>query len=124
MNLSILYRFHRHVTVFLVGVLISESFQNDYRLQSDNRKELYGHCSIANITTLNVGQCLQRCLQNCLCKSFQLCGEKSEIIECQLCSSNKYLHPAAMRHNENCSTFNFEQREEVGSMDFCKGYFN
>jgi hypothetical protein len=43
-----------------------------------------------------------------LCKSFQLCHQTT----CQLCSSNKYEHPDAMRYKEDCSNFNFES--EVG----------
>ena len=103
------YRFQLQ-TIFLL-LAITESFQNDYQIQSDKNKVLDGHCIISNATTTRIGQCLQLCLANCLCKSFQLCHQT----ECHLCSSNKYLHPAAMKYNENCSTFNFER--EVSKED-------
>ncbi|XP_028391151.1 sushi, von Willebrand factor type A, EGF and pentraxin domain-containing protein 1-like [Dendronephthya gigantea] len=93
----------------LFATLVTEScLRSNYRITSDKNKALQGHCDIFNTTTANIGKCLQLCLGNCSCKSFQLCHLYDGKTECQLCSSDKHSHPAAMTDNENCSTYNFE----------------
>ena len=98
-------------------ILVTEgSLRSDYLIKSDKNKALHGHCDIFNTTTTNIGKCLQLCLGNCLCKSFQLCHLNDEKTECHLCSSDKYLHPAAMKDNENCSTYNIDIQRKVNEL--------
>ena len=54
-------------------------------------------------------QCLQHCLANCSCLSFQILGK-----QCQLCNSSKYLNPEAVHKHEEGSSFNFgSQTQEI-----------
>ena len=68
-----------------------------------------GH-SFFNISGMTMANCLEHCLANCLCLSFQICGNTSE---CQLCFSNKYLNPHAMRQFEGCTSYNFRNKDKV-----------
>ena len=57
-----------------------------------------------------IDYCLEQCLQDCLCMSFQIC----HMTECQLCSSNKYKDPSALQSKKGCTNFVFEnKRSEV-----------
>ena len=50
--------------------------------------------------------CLGRCLQDCLCMSFQIC----HVRECQLCSSNKYENFSAFQSKKGCTNFVIEKK--------------
>lgn len=81
-------------------------------VNSDLNKVLYGH-SFLNITGITAINCLERCLANCLCLSFQVCHGNDASVSCQLCSSNKYIKPHAMRECKGCTSFNFGNLYEV-----------
>ena len=81
-------------------------------IQSDLNKALYGH-SFRNITGITKKNCLERCLADCSCLSFQLCHGIGVPVSCQLCSSNKYLKRQAMRECKACTSFNFGNLYEV-----------
>ena len=77
--------------------------QQMFNVKFRQDKALYGH-SLVNITNTNMEECMGKCLENCLCQSFQLCNE----IECQLCSSKHELIPSALRERQGCMYYDFE----------------
>ena len=76
-------------------------------VQGEVNRTMYGH-SFLNISGMTMANCLEHCLANCLCLSFQICGHTSE---CQLCTANKYSNPHAMRQFEGCTSYNFRNQE-------------
>ena len=96
---------------------LTANYQLAMPLDVDLNKMLYGH-SLVNISGLTMENCLERCLQNCLCLSFQMCADANE---CQLCSSNKYLNSHAMQKRNGCTSYNFRDRggEKVLNLKVC-----
>ena len=80
-------------------------------VHSHLNQALYGH-SFLNISGETMKNCLERCLANCLCLSFQVCVNATSL-SCQLCSSNKYLKPQAMSERKGCTNFHFGNLDEV-----------
>ena len=82
------------------------------KIHSYHNQALYGF-SYRNITTSSMQECLQHCLSDCLCQTFQICGNT-----CQLCSnltgSNAgQLNSTAIRENIGCNRFEFEHRNNL-----------
>ena len=78
------------------------------KLRSYQNEILYGFIH-GNITDTTVSKCLEDCLMNCMCLSFQICDNT-----CQLCSSTKELSSAsAIRHVEGCTQFEFEKHPGI-----------
>ena len=113
--LSFLFPFYRLSSLILFCALIEFRYfsvrtSNGLIVESDLNRALYGH-SFLNISRITMQDCLERCLANCLCLSFQLCG--NTLVSCQLCSSNKYLKPTEIRESKSCTSFNFENPNKV-----------
>ena len=82
------------------------------KIHSYHNQALYGF-SYRNITASSMQECLQHCLSDCLCQTFQICGNT-----CQLCSnltgSNAgQLNSTAIRENIGCNRFEFEHRNNL-----------
>ena len=82
------------------------------KIHSYYNQALHGF-SYSNITTSSMQECLQHCLSDCLCQTFQICGNT-----CQLCSnltgSNAgQLNSTAIRENIGCNRFEFEHRNNL-----------
>ena len=114
LKLVIFFKF-RTASLLLFAILLKTSDghrdSSGLTVQSHLNQALYGH-SFLNISGITQKTCLERCLANCLCLSFQVCGN-TEAGSCQLCSSNKYLKPQAMRESKGCTSFNFGNLYEV-----------
>ena len=81
-------------------------------IHSYHNQALYGF-SYRNITTSSMQECLQHCLSDCLCQTFQICGNT-----CQLCSNltGSYAgrsNSAAVREAIGCNRFEFEHRNNL-----------
>ena len=68
---------------------------------SHRSKMLHGH-TFRKISNTKMTECLQYCLSDCLCLSFQICHN-----ECQLCSSSKDLTPMDWKEKQDCMAFEF-----------------
>lgn len=104
----------RTASLLLFAVLLKTSDHRDSNgliVQSHLNQALYGH-SFLNISGITQKECLERCLANCFCLSFQVYGD-TNAGSCQLCSSNKHLKPQAMREFKGCTSFNFGNLYEV-----------
>ena len=89
--------------------------QTEFSIHVEHDKVLADHCALQNTTTVGeaMQDCLARCLANCLCMSFQICNMK----ECQLCSSDKYSVPSALRTKQGCNNYVFKkQTSQVTTM--------
>ena len=98
-------------SLFVIVLFKFQSLTDGYDaklvVQGEVNKAMYGH-SFINISGMTMANCLEHCLANCLCLSFQICGHTSE---CQLCTANKYSNPHAMRQFEGCTSYNFRNQE-------------
>ena len=107
--LSIRLIFFVIITFFQTRQFSTASYQLAMSLDVDLNKVLYGH-SFINISGITAKEnCLEHCLANCLCLSFQICDDEAE---CQLCSSNKYLNSQTMRQSQGCTSYNFRDDGE------------
>ena len=87
------------------------------------RKKAFNISSAYHIETSyvkNDANCLERCLQNCRCQSFQIC----ERTKCQLCSSHKDNN-LTLHDDEDCVYATYEMRNPIGNVEvgFFKGLF-
>ena len=56
--------------------------------------------------TGNIADCLEHCLEDCRCQSFQICGET----KCQLCSRHKEDNSSLLHDNDTCIYAMYEMR--------------
>ena len=59
-----------------------------------------------NINNGNMADCLERCLENCRCQSFQICQNT----KCQLCSSHKEENSSLLHGKDRCIYATYEMR--------------
>ena len=100
MLVAIMFFQHCSCITFIPGVQL--------KLQSYQNEILYGFTN-SNNTDSSVAKCLENCIMNCACLSFQICGDT-----CQLCSSTKALSsPTSVQYREGCTRFEFENITEL-----------
>ena len=80
-------------------------WSTEFMLTSHENKALHGF-SFVNMTGTTMNNCLERCLADCLCMSFQMCDNK----ECQLCASNRHLNATAMHERKGCVNYDFDSK--------------
>ena len=103
--MNIVFRITLLVLVKLIFPEIPQAqAQSNYALTKQDNKVLSGN-SLANFTQTTMKNCLPRCLENCLCMSFDICDEN----KCQLRTSNAQLKPSSLEALEDCSHYEFKQ---------------
>ena len=65
-----------------------------------------------------MADCLERCLANCRCQSFQICQNT----KCQLCSSHKEENSSLLHDEDDCIYATYEMRQVPETSKV--GYFN
>ena len=82
--------------------------QSQFTINSDRDKAIDERYVFKTLVMAGktIGYCLGQCLQDCLCKSFQIC----HMTECQLCSSNKYENSTALQSKKGCTNLVFERQ--------------
>ena len=60
-----------------------------------------------SIQSGNIAKCLEHCLQDCRCQSFQICQNT----KCQLCSSHKEENSSLLHDNDSCVYATYELRQ-------------
>ena len=100
--------------------------QPQITLKAENNKAFDESCLFAqfNIKSGNIADCLEHCLENCRCQSFQICHET----KCQLCSSHKEENSSLLHDKDGCVYATYEIRHstknfQVTSCDFGIFYF-
>ena len=61
-------------------------FQTNFNIDVEENRAIDGY-SLVNISGIPISQCLEHCVQNCLCMSFDMCNND----KCYLRSSNRKL---------------------------------
>ena len=54
----------------------------------------------------NIADCLERCVQNCRCQSFQICQDT----KCELCSSHKAENASLLQNRHGCVYAMYEMK--------------
>lgn len=85
--------------------------QSQFVIKAEKNKAFDDACLIGTfiIEDGHIADCLEHCLENCLCQSFQIC----ENLRCQLCSSNKQENNSLLYSNHSCVyvTYEIQQME-------------
>ena len=95
----------------MVTTIISGGFvqsQNKYTINSDRDKAVDEKYVFKTLVMAGntIDYCLGQCLQDCRCRSFQIC----HMAECQLCSANKYKNFSAFQSKKGCTNFSFGKK--------------
>ena len=71
-----------------------------FTIQAEKNRAFDKSCLIETIDNKNgnIANCLERCLENCRCQSFQICQNT----KCQLCSSHKDENRSLLHEKEGC----------------------
>ncbi|CAB3983898.1 Hypothetical predicted protein [Paramuricea clavata] len=74
--------------------------QPQLTIKAEKNKAFYESCHIGtfNIESGNIADCLEHCLENCRCQSFQICQNT----KCQLCSSHKQENSSLLHEKKDC----------------------
>jgi hypothetical protein len=82
--------------------------QSQFIIKAVKNKRFDDSCLINEKTfnTGNIADCLEHCLEDCRCQSFQICGET----KCQLCSSHKEENSSLLHDNDTCVYATYEMR--------------
>ena len=98
----------------IVAMLATQSYPNafvfngqpQFTIKADKNKAFNESFLIGNftITNGNIADCLERCLEDCRCQSFQVC----ENTKCQLCSSHKEENSSLLYDNNRCVYATYE----------------
>lgn len=72
-----------------------------------HNKVLVGY-SYHNITSLGPKKCLEFCLADCRCLSFQICAASQD---CQLSSSTKLLNRSSFQDSKDCDYIEFHYQD-------------
>ena len=85
--------------------------QPQITLKAEKNKAFNGSCLFAtfNIESGNIADCLEHCLKNCRCQSFQICHET----KCQLCSSHKEENSSLLHDKDGCVYATYEIRHST-----------
>ncbi len=85
--------------------------QPQITLKAENNKAFNGSCLFATfkIKSGNIADCLEHCLKNCRCQSFQICHET----KCQLCSSHKEENSSLLHDKDGCVYATYEIRHST-----------
>ena len=77
-------------------------------LKAENNKAFNRSCLFATfkITSGSIADCLEHCLEDCRCQSFQICQNT----KCQLCSSHKEENSSLLHEKDGCIYATYEIR--------------
>jgi hypothetical protein len=107
----ILFRFLIFATVLLN--LAVHTNGGNVKVRSYADKILVGY-NYRNISIETPVECLQHCLADCICMSFQICNSP----DCQLSSAHQYLDTnTALQDSEGCHYQDFEYNVSITEVD-------
>ena len=85
--------------------------QPQFSIQADKNKAFDESCLIEKfaIKDGNIADCLEHCLEDCRCQSFQICQNT----KCQLCSSHKKKNSSLLHVRDGCVYVTYEMRDII-----------
>ncbi|CAB4034790.1 Hypothetical predicted protein [Paramuricea clavata] len=90
--------------------------QSQFTIKAVKNKKFDDSCLInETFNTGDIADCLEHCLEDCRCQSFQICGET----KCQLCSSHKQEDSSLLHDNDICVFAMYEMRHAQKFDDHC-----
>lgn len=91
------------------SMIISQPINPQFSIRAEKNKASGKFCLFAtfNIESGNVADFLERCLENCRCKSFHICQNT----KCQLCSSHKEENSSLLHDKDGCMYATYEMRD-------------
>ena len=120
-----IFKFHRFkiVAIFLATLSSTEGsmFSNKpkFILKAENDKAFDNSSLVGTfeMKSENIAECLEHCLQDCRCQSFQICQNT----KCQLCSSHKEENSSILHDADGCVYATYEMRTstEKFQASFC-----
>ena len=95
--------------------------QPPFTIKAEKSKAADESCLFAtfNTKTGNIADCLERCLENCRCQSFQICQNT----KCQLCSSHKEENNSLLHDEDGCIYATYEMRNYTETVQVIDGNF-
>ena len=97
--------------------------QPQFTIKAEKHKAFDNSCLIGtfNIENGNIADCLEYCLKNCRCQSFQICQNT----QCQLCSSHKEENSSLLHDKDDCVYAVYEMGHLTGHLQVCNYvYYN
>ena len=91
--------------------------QLQFTLELENNKEFDKEfCLVKSfeVETGNIANCLEHCLEDCRCESFQVCQNT----KCQLCSSHKEGNSSLLRDKDGCLYATYEKEKYLQVLKF------
>ena len=73
--------------------------QPQFTVEAEANKAFDKSCLIGTFNTGDIADCLEHCLEDCRCQSFQICQNT----KCQLCSSHKEDNSSLLHESDNCT---------------------
>ena len=85
--------------------------QLQFTVKAEKNKAFDESCLIETLPIKdgNAADCLEHCLEDCRCQSFQICQNT----KCQLCSSHKAENGSLLHDNEGCVYATYEMRHLI-----------
>ena len=80
--------------------------QPQFIVKAEANKAFDKFCLIGTFSTGDIADCLQHCLQDCRCQSFQICQNT----KCHLCSSHKEENSSLLHERNGCTYAMYEGR--------------
>ena len=119
----ILYSQAAAIILAVLSYTMALNFNNQPQitLKAEKNKAFNGSClfSTFNIKSGKIADCLEHCLENCRCQSFQICHET----ECQLCSSHKEENSSLLHDEDGCVYATYEIRQSTKTFQVILRYF-
>ena len=83
-------------------------------LKAENNKAFdnFSLLKTFNMKSGNIAECLEHCLQDCRCQSFQICQNT----KCQLCSSHKEEDSSLLHDEDGCVYATCELRQSTQTL--------
>lgn len=116
-----IFVWYRLFAVYLLGILLNIdatmfSGQPQFTLKTERNKKFDDSCLVGtyNVESGGISDCLEHCLENCRCQSFQICRNT----KCQLCSSHKEENSSLLHENDDCVYIMYDLKEELIGVRF------
>ena len=78
-----------------------------FTVKAEANKEFDKSCLIGTFNTGDMADCLEHCLKDCRCQSFQICRNT----KCQLCSNHKEDNGSLLQENDSCIYATYEMQQ-------------
>ena len=108
------FNFYSLVAIFLATLSYSKASldrQPKFILKAENNKAFdnFSLVKTFNMKSGNIAECLEHCLPDCQCRSFQICQNT----KCQLCSSHKEENSTLLHEKHGCVYVTYEMRQST-----------